>query len=111
MKMLHIALLVSLGMIPATAHAQEGMVTLIQERAAAHGVSGDLMVRIARCESRLNPQAVGDSGHSHGLFQIHDRGLFSLFRSWGYSDRMNAWESADFTARAIAAGLRSHWRC
>lgn len=29
----------------------------------------------AYAESRLNPYAVGDGGHSIGLFQLHDKGL------------------------------------
>lgn len=28
-------------------------------------------IRIARCESRLHPRAVGDHGTSYGVFQIH----------------------------------------
>jgi hypothetical protein len=29
------------------------------------------LVRLARCESGLRPNALGDGGHSRGLFQIH----------------------------------------
>jgi hypothetical protein len=90
---------------------EAAIVAIIWERAAAHGQSGAAMERIARCESRLNPNAVGDRGQSHGLFQIHNAGLLSLFRQWGYDDRTDPWQASDFTARALAAGLRRHWNC
>lgn len=89
----------------------DDVLTVIYDRAAAHGQSGAAMERLARCESRLNPQAVGDGGASIGLFQIHNRGLLPLFHQWGYTDRTDAYQAADFTARALAAGLRHHWHC
>jgi hypothetical protein len=108
--------LVILGMIALsvqTVHAQsaEEILTVIQEAAARHGVSAPAMVALARCESRLDPNAVGDHGQSIGLFQIHNAGLLSLFRQQGYTDRTDPWQAADFTARALAAGLRAHWHC
>lgn len=86
-------------------------IAVIYDRAAAHGQSGAAMERLAMCESRLDPNAVGDHGTSIGLFQISDRGLLPLFRQWGYTDRTDPWQAADFTARALAAGLRAHWHC
>lgn len=32
----------------------------------------DYLIRLAWCESRFDPNAVGDNGHSRGLFQIHN---------------------------------------
>lgn len=97
---------------PAMAQADEAtIIEIIRDRAAAHGQSAEALIRVARCESRLDPNAVGDSGHSVGLFQVHDRGLLSLWRQWGYGSRTDPWEAADFTARAWAAGLRRHWSC
>ena len=106
-------ILAALAIQPVYADPSDTAATLavIYERAAAHGQSGAAMERLARCESRLDPNAVGDGGHSVGLYQIHDRGLLSLFLSWGYTDRADPWQAADFTARALAAGLRRHWNC
>lgn len=50
------------------------------------GKYADQAIEIAKCESSLNPSAVGDGGRSIGLFQIHkgwqrienDRFLFDL---------------------------------
>jgi hypothetical protein len=116
-RLLHLAVLatVALSVQGTTVHAdvpdEAAMLIVIYERAAAHGQSGAAMERLARCESRLDPNAVGDHGTSIGLFQISNRGLFPLFRQWGYDDRTDPWQAADFTARALAAGLRAHWHC
>jgi hypothetical protein len=111
MKRLALAILVLVVVLGAgPGHAQEPVVAVIEDRAAAHGVSGSYLVRVARCESNLDPRAVGAAGEQ-GLFQLHARGLRPLFFQWGYADPFNAWESADFAARAFAAGLSRHWSC
>ena len=65
------------------------------------------LVRLAKCESTLNPYAVGDSGKSRGLFQIHkgyhptvsDEQAFSV--EW----------STKFAIDKINAGYQSLWSC
>lgn len=37
---------------------------------AAFGAEGDIAVKVARCESHLNPKAVNKSSSARGLFQI-----------------------------------------
>lgn len=72
---------------------------------------------IIRHESpSLNPNAVGDHGHSVGIGQIHDQGLFYLYRRWvaenydgDEADRRNPYRSARFIDYALTQGLRSHW--
>ncbi len=107
------AVALSVGL--ATGHAEPidtaATIAIIHERAAAWGQSGVAMERLARCESRLDTNAVGDRGHSVGLFQIHDQGLLSLFRQWGYDDRADAWQASDFVARALAQNMGRHWSC
>ena len=44
---------------------------LIRNYAAVYGVNPDMAVAVAKCESSLNPNAIGDGGHSRGLWQIH----------------------------------------
>lgn len=110
-----LALLLLLGLSAAPAHADEAVIAVIQERAAAHGVAAGPLVALSWCESRHNPFAVGDRGASVGAFQIHERGLLAHFRAQGYSDRANLFESADYVARVFAghfAGITmSHWSC
>jgi hypothetical protein len=50
---------------------QQQIIALIREVAAKKGADPDLMVAVARVESGLRPDAVGDGGTSFGLFQDH----------------------------------------
>lgn len=102
--------LVCLLFLAPVAQAQDGILDTIYDRAAAHGVSGAWMERVARCESSLNPRAIGRLGE-RGLFQLNSPELLNTFYRWGYSDPFNAWEASDFTARAFAQGLAYLWSC
>lgn len=107
---LHLAMLALLLLATRPALAQS-IEDVILDRAAAHGVSGPALVALAQCESRLDPFAVGSQGEV-GLFQLLPRvGLLPTFYAWGYGNPWSAWEQSDFTARAIAAGMRYHWHC
>lgn len=102
----------ALAMGPGTVQAQgiEEIQAIIREAAGRHGVSGDRLVQVARCESRFITHAVGRAGEQ-GLFQLHPSGLRRTFLNMGYGDPFNAWEASDFTAWAFAHGLSSHWTC
>ncbi len=67
----------------------------------------DYLVRLARCESGLDPNVVGDSGYSRGLFQIHSE-------YWpGVSDE-EAFDiewSTEWTMDMINAGYQHYWSC
>jgi murein DD-endopeptidase MepM/ murein hydrolase activator NlpD len=54
--------------------ANETIRQLITRIAQEEGVDPLLALAIAQHESGLNPRAVGDGGHSIGLFQLHDAG-------------------------------------
>lgn len=96
---------------PVAAQDSGDVVSIITSAAERYGVSAQRLIAVGRCESRLDPFAVGDSGNSVGLFQINAHGLRPLFFQWGYDDLWSAWQQADFTARAFQAGLASHWSC
>ncbi len=102
-----LAAVVMLATAPPVAaeHNAPWVVPLIEERASAHGVSASYMIRVARCESSLNPGAVGDHGSSHGLYQLNDyrTGLIWHFYRQGYESAYSAWEASDYFAR-VAAG-------
>lgn len=104
----------ALGAVPAI--ASEDVVATIAERAGAHGVDADRLVALARCESGLDPRAVGSLGEV-GLYQLAPFGLLPHFRRVGYRDHWSVWEQADYVARAFAGewldqgvGPR-HWSC
>jgi hypothetical protein len=92
------------------AAANPVVIDVIHERAAAHGQSGSYLTAVARCESRLDPYAVGALGEK-GLFQLASFGLLPTFYAWGYSNPWSAWEQSDFAARAFARGMSYHWSC
>lgn len=56
---------------------QRGMAAMIEEEFLAAGLpksAAAAAIINAKAESRLRPGAIGDRGHSVGLFQLHDRG-------------------------------------
>ena len=55
----------------------------IAEAATEYGQSEQAMVRVARCESTLNPCALNSDGPYYGLYQF----LKSIWRSTPYGDR------------------------
>jgi hypothetical protein len=67
------------------------------------------MVRVARCESTLNPCALNHDGPYYGLFQY----LASTWRSTPYGDR----DIFDPEAQALATGWmwqqgrKNEWAC
>lgn len=48
---------------------EEIIINYIQKTAGFHGADEEFMVSLAKCESGLNPEAVGDKGKARGLYQ------------------------------------------
>lgn len=102
-----IALLVLLSPLLADrAGAEEGgwVGDLIHERAVARGANPWQLARVAWCESKNDPGALGDHGHSFGLMQLNDyhTGLLWHFYAVGYTNPWSAWQAADYGARVFA---------
>lgn len=79
---------------------------MIRAAAARYGANGDQMVRVAMCESGLNPYARNASGAS-GLFQFKPA---TFYGNGGH----NIWDPADqsdVAARMFARGQASQWTC
>lgn len=101
----------SIGLADAAAYeAADEIVEIVRDRAAAHGVSGAYMVAVARCESRLDPDAVGAAGEL-GIFQLHPRGELLNFYGRGYTDPRDPWQAADFAAARFSEGAARYWSC
>lgn len=92
---------------PAT--SEQEIISVIQQAAAAYGQNPDDMVRVARCESNLNPRAVDPSGSYHGLFQF----VPSTFASTPYGDQdiYDPWANAHAAAWMWSEGKKSSWVC
>jgi len=78
----------------------------IKEIAQREGVDGELLVKLAKCESGLNPKAVGDNGHSFGLYQINLK-----YHNISPICAMDVECSTLWTARMIKAGKLHLWTC
>lgn len=109
-KILGAILLAHMHVLPVGAQTADEIVDTIYDRAAAHGMSGAYLLQVARCESTLDPYAVGARGEQ-GLFQLHPRGMGLRFWSMGYTDIWSIWQQADFTSRMFAAGHGRQWSC
>lgn len=90
--------------------AQDASLTL--ERAIAqaeikYGLKRNIMARTIKCESSMNPKAVGDHGTSFGLAQIHlvDHPEVSKEQA------LDPYFSIEFMAREFSKGNARLWSC
>lgn len=80
---------------------------IIQQAAATYGVSYPWMLKIAQCESGLNPHAYNPAGPYYGLYQF----LMSTFRANGGTDIWDPVQQANITAKMLAHGQAHQWGC
>ncbi len=85
------------------------IVQIIYNAAAMYGQSGDDMLRVASCESGLNPNAVNGSSNASGLFQF----LPSTWATTPYAgaDIFDPVANAEAAAWMWANGRRGEWVC
>lgn len=89
---------------------------IVRQAARKYGVNEDNFVRIAKCESTLNPNAVNhnyyENGNPSGLFQ-HLSGYYpARAAKYGYSqDVFDAYSNANVTAAMFADGQSGLWEC
>jgi SLT domain-containing protein len=67
------------------------------------------MLRVARCESGLDPNAVGGGGTYHGLFQF----VPSTFAGtpYGEYDIYDPWANANAAGWMWSEGNKGNWVC
>jgi uncharacterized protein YraI len=84
------------------------IVHVIYDAADKYGQSRDDMLRVAQCESNLDPYAVNPSG-SYGLFQF----IRSTWRSTPYGDQdvFDPKANANAAAWMWSQGRKSEWVC
>ncbi len=81
--------------------------SIVVAAAARHGVASSWLLRVAMCESGLNPSAYNASSGASGLFQF----MPSTFYGNGGHDLWSAYQQADVAAAMFAAGESSAWAC
>jgi hypothetical protein len=90
-------------------YSEQQIIDIIYEAAGNYGQSGDDMLRVARCESGLNPNAVGGGGAYHGLFQF----VPSTFAGtpYGQYDIYDPWANSNAAGWMWAEGKKNTWVC
>jgi hypothetical protein len=90
-------------------HSEKQILDFIAKAAKKYGQSNKAMVRVARCESSLNPCAYNKGGPYFGLYQF----LKSTWKTTPYKDK----SIYDPEAQALAAGWmwkqgrKNEWAC
>lgn len=72
-----------------------------------YGVSEITMNIAVKCESRYNPKANGDGGHSHGLVQIYAPAHPNITHTQMHDIDF----SLDFLAKNLKEGHKNMWTC
>ena len=80
---------------------------IIYAAATKYGVSYPWMLKIARCESGLNPRAYNPAGPYIGLFQF----LPSTFRAHGGTNIYDPVQQSNIAANMLAHGGAGSWGC
>jgi soluble lytic murein transglycosylase-like protein len=90
-------------------YSEDQIVDIIYEAADNYGQSRDAMLRVARCESGLDPNAVGGGGAYHGLFQF----VPSTFAGtpYGEYDIYDPWANANAAGWMWSEGKKGNWVC
>ena len=90
-------------------YSEDQIVDIIYEAADNYGQSRQDMLRVARCESGLDPSAVGGGGTYHGLFQF----VPSTFAGtpYGEYDIYDPWANANAAGWMWSEGKKSNWVC
>lgn len=90
-------------------YSEQQVLDIIHEAAMNYGQAPDDMVRVARCESGLDPYAVGGGGTYYGLFQF----VPSTFANtpYGQYEITDAWANANAAAWMWSEGQKGSWVC
>lgn len=90
-----------------TAEREARMMAIIRAAFSRLGLDTEFAIRVARCESGLNPNAVGAAGEL-GLFQLHPRGV-----GYGYPREvlLDPAENSRIAAEYVAKHGWGAWSC
>ena len=89
------------------APSQQAVADIIRAAAAKYGANADQMIRVAMCESHLNPNSYNPRGGYSGLFQFAP----STFASHGGHNIWDPVDQSDVAARMFANGGAGAWSC
>lgn len=88
-------------------YARAQIVAIIRTAAARFGANADQMVRVATCESSLNPRAYNRSSGASGLFQF----MPGTFYGHGGKNIWDPVEQSNIAADMFSHGGAGSWAC
>jgi hypothetical protein len=88
------------------APSQEAVAAIIRAAAAKWGADPNQLIRVAMCESHLNPNSYNPAGY-YGLFQFNP----NTFKAHGGTNIWDATDQANVAAHMFAQGLSGEWGC
>ncbi len=106
-------------LIPLSQHSDPGastsrdqqMIAIIYQAADKWGQSRTDMLRVARCESWLDPNVVNPRSGTSGLFQFRPS-TFAITPNGKRGENIfDPWSNADAAGWMWANGMRNHWAC
>jgi soluble lytic murein transglycosylase-like protein len=80
---------------------------IVLSYAIKYGVKGDELLNTLKCESGLNPKAVGDHGTSYGIAQIH----LPAHKDISKAQALDPFFAIDFAAKQFSLGNAGIWTC
>jgi uncharacterized protein YraI len=90
-------------------YSERQIIQIIHEAADKYDQPREDMVRVARCESNLDPYAVNSGANNHGLFQFVPD-TFAGTPYGGY-DIYDPWANANAAGWMWSEGRRGEWVC
>ncbi len=79
----------------------------IEYYAQSYGVKSEVMYNTIKCESQFNSKAIGDSGHSRGLSQIHRPSHPTITDAQAFDEDF----AIEFMAKEMSNGNAWMWSC
>ncbi len=95
----------------AAVDGDDDIIAIIYAAADRWGQPRADMLRVARCESNLDPSAVNPSSGASGLFQFMPSTFAGTPNGKRGESIFDAYSSADATGWMWANGMRNHWEC
>ncbi len=87
------------------------MIQIIYQAADKWGQSRADMLRVARCESHLDPNIVNPASGTSGLFQFMPSTFAFTPNGKAGANIFDPWQNADAAGWMWANGMRHHWAC
>lgn len=87
---------------------------IIVKSAVTFNTNPEILLKVAMCESSLNPQSIGDHGHAIGIFQYHKNTFERFVKLYGEPlDYHSSFDQAKLTAFIFKTypQYRNNWSC